>query len=135
MPPSASLQQETDKAKKVAIDNIILYLKDRDNKIALKRSYKEKEACEFLDSINNNVLPNKKLKITQKPIEKLLPAKSFFLERVSKETQGYFQIVLKAVRCNGLELQFASEEMKNDYMIVRAAVRQNGFAIRYANEQ
>lgn len=133
--PSSSLEQEAEKAKKIAIDNIILYLKDRDNKVSLKRAYTKKEAFEFLDSISDSAPPAKKLKVSEKANGTLLPAKPFFLERVSKESQGHFEIVLKAVKCNGLELQFASKEMKNDYMIVTTAVLQNGLALQYASEQ
>ena len=133
--PSASLHQEAEKAKKIAIDNIILYLKDRTNTVRLKRSYTKRDVFEFVDSISDSALPAKKLKVPEKSIGSPSPAKPFFLERVSKETQGHFEIVLKAVQYNGLELQFASKELKNDYRIVTSAIRQNGLALQYASRE
>lgn len=135
MEPGSSLEEKAEKAKKIAIQNIILYLKDRDNKVNLKRAYTKKEVFEFIDSISDSALPAKKLKVSEKANGNPLPVKPFFLERVSKESQGHFEIVLKAVKCNGLELQFASEKMKNDYMIVTTAVSQNGLAVQYVGEQ
>lgn len=135
MQPSSSLEQEVEKAKKIAIENIILYLKDRDNKVCLKRAYTKKEAFEFLDSISDSAVPVKKLKVLEKSIQPSLPDKPFFLERVSDESRGHFQIVLRAVKCNGLELQFASKEMRDDCMIVTAAITQNGLALQYASER
>lgn len=133
--PSSSLDDELEKVKKIAIENIILYLKDRDNKVRLKRAYTKKEAFEFLDSISDSALPVKKLKVSEKPIESPVSRKTFFLERISNEARGHFQIVLRAVKCNGLELQFASKEMRDDRMIVTAAITQNGLALQYASER
>lgn len=44
------------------------------------------------------------------------------------------EVVLAAVRQNGLALRFASETLKADKDVVRAAVTQNGLALEYASE-
>lgn len=41
------------------------------------------------------------------------------------------EIVLAAVKQNGMALQFASGELRNNYEIVLAAVKQNGMALKF----
>lgn len=48
---------------------------------------------------------------------------------VSYAFQREENIVLAAVKQNGLALQYASHALKNDEIIVRAAINQNGQAI------
>ena len=43
------------------------------------------------------------------------------------------EIVLCAVKNDGMALQFASEELKNDEDVVMCAVKNNGLALQFAN--
>eukprot|EP00971_Amphidinium_carterae_P221674 4400426-Amphidinium_carterae.1 len=51
-----------------------------------------------------------------------------------EEHLGDHEIVLEAVKQDGLALQHASSSCKRDRAIVLAAVKQNGFALQYAAE-
>lgn len=52
----------------------------------------------------------------------------------SDETKDNHDIVLSAVKKNGLDLQFASERLRGDKEIVWAAVKKNGGALKFASE-
>lgn len=57
------------------------------------------------------------------------------LEIVRSSFKSDKDVVNTAVSQNGLALQFASDELKNDPEIVLAAVKQNPDAIQYANQR
>ena len=44
-------------------------------------------------------------------------------------------VVLEAVKQNGLALQFASEKLQDDKNVVLEAVKQNGWALQFASEE
>ena len=43
------------------------------------------------------------------------------------------EIVLAAVRQNGIALKYASNSLKNDELVVLTAVQQDGYALKYAS--
>ena len=47
--------------------------------------------------------------------------------------QGEKNVVLEAVKRNGLALQYASQELKGDRSVVLEAVKQNGLALQYVS--
>ncbi len=59
-------------------------------------------------------------------------ATNFFLGLVINDEAGK-QVVLAAVKQNGLALQYASVKMRYDKDVVFAAIRQNGAAIQFAH--
>ena len=56
------------------------------------------------------------------------------LEHASDALRNDRQLVLEAVRQNGLALEYASDALRNDREVVDGAVRQNGTALAYAGE-
>lgn len=44
------------------------------------------------------------------------------------------EMVMRAVKENGLALQYASDKLKDDYAVVKAAVQKNGMAIAFASD-
>jgi hypothetical protein len=51
------------------------------------------------------------------------------------EAQDDNELVLIAVKKNGLALEFASERLRNDYDIVLCAVKKNGLALEFASDE
>ncbi|WP_044881509.1 DUF4116 domain-containing protein [Neochlamydia sp. EPS4] len=58
-----------------------------------------------------------------------------YLELTQEEFKNYKEIMLAAVKQNGLALQFASRELKEDKEVVLAAVKQNGLALQFASQE
>ena len=56
------------------------------------------------------------------------------LEFAPQTWQNHQGVLLEAVRQNGSALQFASETLRSDREVVLEAVRQNGFALQFASE-
>jgi hypothetical protein len=54
------------------------------------------------------------------------------LKYASNENQNDKEVVLKAVKCNGLEIKHVSSVLIRDFEVVLAAVSQNGLALQYA---
>ena len=52
-----------------------------------------------------------------------------------RKLNDYKDVVLVAVRQNGMALKYASDELKNDFEVVFEAVGQNGYALMYASEE
>jgi histidinol phosphatase-like PHP family hydrolase len=48
---------------------------------------------------------------------------------------GDKEVVLAAVKQNGLALEYASKELQNDREVVLAAVKQDGRALEYASDE
>ena len=55
------------------------------------------------------------------------------LEDANQESQNNIEIVLEAVKQNGLALKYASENLQNNIKIVLEAIKQNGLALYFAN--
>lgn len=51
-------------------------------------------------------------------------------KKLTEQDRADKDIVLMAVRINGLDLEFASEELKSDNEVVLEAMKQNGNAFR-----
>jgi len=63
----------------------------------------------------------------------ILPKYIDILEYCDINMKNDFDIVLEAVKNNGLSLQFASIELQNNYTIVLEAIKQNSFALQFAS--
>ena len=77
-----------------------------------------------------------KLSIIEEKVEAIKLVTLNWLNLLSDECKQYiddFDIILAAVKQNGLELQYASDDMKNNQDIVLAAVRQNYKALEFAS--
>lgn len=51
------------------------------------------------------------------------------------EAQDDYELVLIAVKKNGLALEFASERLKNDFDIALCAVKKNGLALEFVSDE
>lgn len=125
-----SSKELAEKTEKSAIDAIVLYLKNMDNTVRLKRSYSREEAFENLDLITECDTyktdiepPSKKMKV------------SFPLEYIGGESERDFNTVLEAVKRDGLQLKYASRRLQNNDLIVLHSIRQNGLALQYASKK
>jgi len=58
-----------------------------------------------------------------------------YLQFASNQLQNNKNIVIEAVKQNGLVLQLISNELKNDKDVVLQAVKQNGLSLKYASEE
>ena len=57
------------------------------------------------------------------------------LEMLSPDARADLDIMMQAVRKNGLALEYASNELKHHLELVQTAVRQNGLALRFASPE
>ena len=55
------------------------------------------------------------------------------LKELSEEVRSKRDVVLTAIRVNGLALQFASEELRGNREIVLEAVKTDGCALEFAS--
>ena len=56
-----------------------------------------------------------------------------FLKDFSEDLPGYKEVVLAAVKKNGLALEHASDSLKVDKEVVLEAVKKNGLALKHAS--
>lgn len=68
-------------------------------------------------------------------LEKLDSGDDWVLKHASSELRADKEVVLKAVKRGGAELQYASPELRDDMEVVKAAVGNVGDAIRYASQR
>ena len=60
---------------------------------------------------------------------------SFILKYVSDKLKDDKEVVIEAIKRNGLALEFASDRLKDDKDIVIEAVKNNGFALEFASDR
>lgn len=71
---------------------------------------------------------------TESQLDVLLNYESI-LKYVSDELRSDKDVVLEAVKSNGLGLRYASPSLRDDIEVVLAAVKQNGVAIQYSSDR
>ena len=84
-----------------------------------EKSYDEKKA-ELLSQINDT---NDAYKIFN------------IIKNLSPEMQADKEIMINAVKKNGVVLKYASYELKNDHYIIKAAVKKSPYALKYATDE